>query len=815
MKTLPVVLANCRYSFLFAAFLIALPALGGSLKYSVMEFPDPPGHHLLRPTGINNKGEVVFSASTILNSTNIHVAANYIGTSSSGNASLGGTAGGVFAEAVHDLLIGDTNRLSVINAETAVSLKGVTGSGSGGSRIDNCHIGLRASGTAVLGGTTNGLHIERSLGLTVGGLVRNVMAGIPSVAVKVLDSTNVHLAGNYIGTASNGTTSLPVGMGIQAIAAREFRIGASNLLTVNNGRTAGELSQLSAASNAGAFAGRMFNCYIGLSANGTNSLNGTTNGISISDSEGFEIGGTESAFRNVFAGIVSNSLSLLRVTNVAVRANHFGTDRLGLRALANRSAHIFLDSVRNVTIGTTNAISAICGSGTDGIAIRDSQDATVQNASVGLLLGGTQTGSGNGSNGISSVTSRGVRIGGSHPTQRVLVSRNGRHGIEARDTHQFRVENCIIGSGTNRTEAFGNSLSGVRVYGSLAGQIFAESAATLLKGNSILFNQKSGIELSQEAPITQPHEAVHVVQGNDLRSNVEDGVRISEGVGSVTLGGSGSGEGNTILQNGGSGIRINNPGERVLVEVNCVFSNFVNAIERTLDAQTQIQQQITNATKGSTLVQGTVSGRPNQMLRMHFYAHRPKAGAQGEGEMWLGSLNVQLNGSGGGSYDQRLPRTAPTGWRVASTATDPLYGTAEFSPSQIVQLPTDTDGDGLPDFWEALYPSCLDPLVADPPNEDCDGDGFTNKQEYIAHTGPTKADSALKVETLEASGDGATLNFTGVAGRQYGLERRTDLATGAWLRVATMIPEADGEVSLADPNPPPGHSYYRLVAEIP
>jgi hypothetical protein len=66
-----------------------------------------------------------------------------------------------------------------------------------------------------------------------------------------------------------------------------------------------------------------------------------------------------------------------------------------------------------------------------------------------------------------------------------------------------------------------------------------------------------------------------------------------------------------------------------------------------------------------------------------------------------------------------------------------------------------------------------------------------------------------------ASSDGATLSFTGVAGRQYGLDRRADLNAGTWVRVATAIPEADGQVALADSNSPSGHAYYRLVAEFP
>lgn len=48
--------------------------------------------------------------------------------------------------------------------------------------------------------------------------------------------------------------------------------------------------------------------------------------------------------------------------------------------------------------------------------------------------------------------------------------------------------------------------------------------------------------------------------------------------------------------------------------------------------------------------------------------------------------------------------------------------------------PVDTDGDGMPDFWEILYGFDInDPSDAD---EDCDGDGATNLEEYLAGTDP-------------------------------------------------------------------------------
>ncbi len=55
-----------------------------------------------------------------------------------------------------------------------------------------------------------------------------------------------------------------------------------------------------------------------------------------------------------------------------------------------------------------------------------------------------------------------------------------------------------------------------------------------------------------------------------------------------------------------------------------------------------------------------------------------------------------------------------------------------------VLAPPDTNGNGLPDAWEAKYG------VSDP-SADNDGDGQSNLQEYLANTNPTNAASVLRI----------------------------------------------------------------------
>lgn len=93
--------------------------------------------------------------------------------------------------------------------------------------------------------------------------------------------------------------------------------------------------------------------------------------------------------------------------------------------------------------------------------------------------------------------------------------------------------------------------------------------------------------------------------------------------------------------------------------------------------------------------------------------------------------------------------TDPT---VPDTDADGLYDGTEVHPERYAGKPTnatnpDTDGDGIPDGWEYFngeyvdYHWAPDPNNASDADEDLDGDGLTNYQEYLAGTDPWNADT--------------------------------------------------------------------------
>lgn len=125
----------------------------------------------------------------------------------------------------------------------------------------------------------------------------------------------------------------------------------------------------------------------------------------------------------------------------------------------------------------------------------------------------------------------------------------------------------------------------------------------------------------------------------------------------------------------------------------------------------------------------------------------------------------------------------------------------------------DSDGDGMPDVWENKHQ--LDPTKAADAGDDGDRDGRNNGEEYIAGTDPTNRASVfqcLEISPANFPTPGRMLRWTGVTGRVYSVEGRTNLLVN-WTKLAADLPPAGAwtdTVHALDQQ-----MYYRLGVRLP
>lgn len=141
-----------------------------------------------------------------------------------------------------------------------------------------------------------------------------------------------------------------------------------------------------------------------------------------------------------------------------------------------------------------------------------------------------------------------------------------------------------------------------------------------------------------------------------------------------------------------------------------------------------------------------------------------------------------------------------------------LAGSVQTGGRLNLQRIVDTDGNGLPDWWELEY---FGQLTGTDPNADPDHDGMSNLAEWIAGTNPTNAASSLRLTLTSATNPAAiAVSWESIAGKYYWLERATNLAAGFGTVVATNITATAPTNTVTDTTAPPANQgFYRVGVE--
>lgn len=131
----------------------------------------------------------------------------------------------------------------------------------------------------------------------------------------------------------------------------------------------------------------------------------------------------------------------------------------------------------------------------------------------------------------------------------------------------------------------------------------------------------------------------------------------------------------------------------------------------------------------------------------------------------------------------------------------------------------DGDNDGLPDLWEQEYGlDPQDPGGVNGGNGDFDGDGRSNRIEYIAGSNPRRADSfEPKLIVTRAAAGVWTLRFFSLRGRTYRIYFTSDL-TQPFVPVGPAIAGTGSEVTWTDDGTQtggnPAQRFYKLEVQL-
>jgi hypothetical protein len=135
-------------------------------------------------------------------------------------------------------------------------------------------------------------------------------------------------------------------------------------------------------------------------------------------------------------------------------------------------------------------------------------------------------------------------------------------------------------------------------------------------------------------------------------------------------------------------------------------------------------------------------------------------------------------------------------------------------------LNPDSDGDGIPDSWMFQMFGHPTGLASDHSRaqDDADGDGMTNLQEYRAGTDPLDPQSNLKLQFqgLDSATGRPQFFFTAMPGIGYSLQYSDNLVPGIWQKLRDE-PAGDSlrTVTLFDPFATNASTrFYRIVTPI-
>lgn len=316
-------------------------------------------------------------------------------------------------------------------------------------------IGTNRNGTSALPNSLYGIVLDGVSGNVIGGSgAGNLISGNQQTGVIIANNAvNNQVLGNKIGTNAAGTAAVPNGTGI------EITNSSGNIISGNT--TAGIALFINATNN------RVIGNRVGTNAAGTVAVPNAHSGIAVDSSSGNIIGGTVPGARNVVSGNTFSGIAIYNNSaNNRVLGNYSGTNADGTAAIPNGFEGISIDNTSGNFVGGTEpgAGNLFSGNASQGVLI---QRNSANNQILGNRIGTNASGTAaipNNSGGVIIVNSNGNIIGGTEPGKGNLISGNlnGGAGIFANSTGNIFQGN-LIGTDATGTVALGNIGNGIGI----------------------------------------------------------------------------------------------------------------------------------------------------------------------------------------------------------------------------------------------------------------------------------------------------------------------------------------------------------------
>jgi len=417
------------------------------------------------------------------------------------------------------------------------------------------------------GATSNGLTVAAGgASSTIRGLAINRFA---RDGIQIDGGGNNTIEGNRIGTDLTGALDQGNGFyGVSIFNSVANQIGGTTPEAGNTISGNGRYGVL--ITTAGSTGNVVEGNRIGTDAAGNGAVPNDFHGVLIQGGASANtIGGTAPGAGNLISG---NSLFGVKIhgpatTDNVVQGNRIGTDEAGNGALPNgRDGVEITGGANSNTIGGTaaGAENVISGNARYGVII--STAGTTGNMVEGNLIGSNAAGNGALPNAFHGVVinggATGNTIGGTADEAGNVISGNARVGVVISNatTTGNVVQGNLIGTDVAGSGALPNNAHGVLITGGATGNTIggtADGAGNVVSGNSL--NGVKVVGAGTTANLVQGNLIGTDSAGNAPLANGRDGVEISTGATSNTIGGTADGAGNVISGNTRYGVIINTP----------------------------------------------------------------------------------------------------------------------------------------------------------------------------------------------------------------------------------------------------------------